>query len=248
MEILRRAFYSIYKIYVGLVFLISMIPFYPIFWSLLKLKKYRTTLFLEHFWSRIFLPLMGIFTTKVNFPKLNSPVVICPNHSSYFDIFVSIRVMPMPYSFMGKAELKTWPIFNSFFNSGLNILVERESKIGSAKAFRQAMKKVDEGYHLIIFPEATFSSDVPMLKEFKDGAFALAIKKQLPILPVTFLDNYKRFRTGGFFKSRATPGKCRVIFHDVIPTHGLTQADLVPLRQRVFDIIQKPILEDGNRR
>lgn len=247
MEILRRAFYTTYKIYVGLVFLISMVPFYPVFWLLLKLKRYKATLWLEHFWAKMFLPIMGIFINKIDFPQLEQPVIICPNHSSYFDIFVSIRVMPMPYSFMGKAELKTWPIFNSFFNSGLNILVDRENKLGSAKAFRQAMKKIDLGYHLIIFPEGTFSSDVPMLKEFKDGAFALAIKKQIPILPVTFLDNYKRFRTGGFFKSKATPGVCRVIFHDIIQTEGLTQADLVNLRQLVFDTIQKPIIEDGNR-
>jgi len=220
-----------------------MIPFYPIFWVLLKLKKFKTVLALENFWTRIFLPLAGIFTTiqqKHDFPK--APFIICPNHSSYFDIFASLRVMPRFYSFLGKAELQHWPIFNIFFNSGMNILVNRENKFGAAQAFKKSLKAIDDGKSLIIFPEAGIHSEAPKLLPFKDGAFALAIKKQIPIQPVTFLDNYKILKTGGFFKSRALPGECRVIFHKPIETKGLTQADLVNLRQQVFGIIQKPLL------
>lgn len=220
-----------------------MVPFFPMFWIFIRFKKFKTVLALEKFWTRIFLPLAGIFVSierKYSFPA--APMIICPNHSSYFDIFASLRVMPGYFAFLGKAELKSWPIFNIFFNSGMNILVKREDKIGAAQAFKKSIKSIDEGTSLIIFPEAGIPSNAPKLMPFKDGAFALAIKKQIPIQPVTFLDNYKILKTGGFFKSRALPGRCRVIFHKPIETKGLTQVDLVSLRQQVFGIIQKPLL------
>jgi len=220
-----------------------MIPFYPLFLVFIKLRKFKTVLALEKLWTRIFLPLAGIFFNIEQPHKFpNAPMIICPNHSSYFDIFASLRIMPGYYAFLGKAELKHWPIFNIFFNSGMNILVNREDKMGAAQAFKKSLKAIAEGQSLIIFPEAGIPSNAPKLMAFKDGAFALAIKKQIPIQPVTFLDNYKILKTGGFFKSRALPGRCKVIFHKPIETKGLTQADLVSLRQQVFGIIQKPLL------
>lgn len=244
MIFLKRAFYSLYKLYLAALFIVLIIPFYPFFWILIRQKKFESALALEKIFSYIALPMAGIFVVvkrPKNIPQ--QPFIICPNHSSYFDIFACIRAMPGYFVFLGKAELKHWPVFNIFFNSGMNILVNRDNKIGSAQAFKKSIIALQKNQNLIIFPEATIPKKVPQLKSFKDGAFALAIKMQVPILPVTFLDNYKILQTGGFFKSKAMPGRCRVIIHEPINTIGLTQNDLVSLRQQTFEIIQKPFLQ-----
>lgn len=142
---------------------------------------------------------------------------------------------------MGKSELETWPIFNLFFKTGMNILVDRSNKLGAAKAFLKASKALDRGESIVIFPEATIPSDTPKLKEFKDGAFSLAIKKQVPIVPVTFTNNFNLLKSGGFFKSRALPGLAPVIVHPPIITTAMTPEDLISLREQCYYTIQHPL-------
>ena len=71
---------------------------------------------------------------------------------------------------------------------------------------------------------------------FKDGAFSLAIEYQVPIVPVTFIDNWKVFyKSDG--KEFATPGFVRAVVHEPIETTGLTKNDVPMLREKVFNII-----------
>ena len=60
-----------------------------------------------------------------------------------------------------------------------------------------------------------------MLDEFKDGAFRLAINHQIPVVPITFADNKKRF-SYTFFSGG--PGRMRVKIHKFLDTKGLTIA------------------------
>jgi len=46
---------------------------------------------------------------------------------------------------------------------------------------------------ICIFPEGGVPDESIVLDEFKDGAFRLAIEHQIPIVPMTFADNKKRF-------------------------------------------------------
>ncbi|MBK7084896.1 MAG: 1-acyl-sn-glycerol-3-phosphate acyltransferase [Flavobacteriales bacterium] len=47
---------------------------------------------------------------------------------------------------------------------------------------------------MVLFPEGTIPLTVPRMKHFKDGALRLAIEKQVPIVPVTFLNHWRLFR------------------------------------------------------
>ena len=82
----------------------------------------------------------------------------------------------------------------------------------------------------------------PKLDLFKSGAFKLAIDAQVPILPITIIDNWKLFYTDPVLTGFARPGFARVVIHDEIPTKGLTKKDLVPLRHQTFEVINKPLL------
>ena len=76
------------------------------------------------------------------------------------------------------------------------------------------------------------------MDEFKDGAFRLAINHQIPIVPLTFADNKKRF-SYTFFSGR--PGRMRVKIHKFLSTKGLAIADTRPLNDNAKTIILKQL-------
>ena len=93
---------------------------------------------------------------------------------------------------------------------------------------------------MVIYPEGTIA-DTGILRPFKNGAFKLAIEKQVPIIPVANLNNWKLLQNGGFFKSLGRPGFSRVIVGEPIETKGMTEENLVDLRNQVRDFIQNEL-------
>lgn len=239
----------LWKLLFLLNFVIGLLVLFPIFYVLLLRPQWFPYAFkLKRLWANWIILVPGIFVTvknKQKLKKINGPVVYCANHVSYLDIVISYVVIPHYFVFMGKQELKKAPLFNIFFKE-MNILVDRKSRIGSHRAFVKAGEEIDKGNSMFLFPEGTISKDAK-LKKFKNGTFKLAIEKQVPIVPISFLNNWKLLQNGGFFKSNGRCGISRVVVHDPIETKGLTDADLLPLLEKVFNIINKDILEYENR-
>jgi len=108
--------------------------------------------------------------------------------------------------------------------------------MASHRAFMRAGQDIDKGHGTFIYPEAGISSNGKM-RGFKNGAFKLAIEKQVPIVPITYLNNWRLLQNGGFFKSFGGPGMSNIIVHKPISTAGLTENDLVSLKTKVYEII-----------
>ena len=141
--------------------------------------------------------------------------------------------------FMAKFELNKAPLFRIFFKD-MQISVNRESRTSSHKAFIRAGEELDKGHSIFIFPEGTISSN-GVLRNFKNGPFKLAVEKQVPILPITFMNNWKLLQNGGFFKSYGRPGVSRAIIHKPIDTRGMTEENIVDLRTQVFTLIDSAL-------
>ena len=93
----------------------------------------------------------------------------------------------------------------------------------------------------MVFPEGTFNMGTTPLKEFYDGAFRVAIETQTPIKPVLFLDAYRRLPYESLF--RLTPGRSRILYLAEIPVAGYTLADVVRLKEEVYAIMEKKLME-----
>jgi 1-acyl-sn-glycerol-3-phosphate acyltransferase len=106
----------------------------------------------------------------------------------------------------------------------------------------KSIRALQSNRSIIIFPEGGIvSTNFPfMANPLKDGAFAMAIQQQVPVLPISFLNNFQML-DDEFFALK--PGKIKVVIHTPIETKGMTQEDMPTLRERVFEIIQKPILD-----
>lgn len=171
------------------------------------------------------------------------PFIICPNHSSYVDIITMYRTFKNYFIFMGKMELNNWPLFHIFFSKGMNISVDRASITGAQKAYDRAKSELDKGHNIVIFPEGTIPPGAPKLKVFKNGAFKLALEKNVPIVPVTFLTNFKRLQAGPTLRNMGGPGPSEVIIHPAIHPANYKVQGASAMRNDTFATIEKPLLE-----
>lgn len=197
------------------------------------------------FYAKMWLFFSGIFIKVSGRENMieAGPYIICANHSSFVDIPVLYALLENYYVFTGKKEIESWPLFRVFYTSGMNILVDRHNPKGDMKAFKRMITVIDSGMPLMVFPEGTISKEAPKLTEFKSGAMSIAIKKQVPILPITFTSNWRRLQRKGLFEGKASPGIAGVIIHKPISTEGLTKKDLENLLENVKSTIEKPLIE-----
>lgn len=211
---------------------------FPLFYVALRTKHFDFVYRLKRFWSRVICfgsllyPVIFYKTKKYKLPK---PCVIVSNHTSYLDIVFSPFYIDHTAVYMGKAELLKIPLFKYFFVY-LDIPVNRKSIKDSHKALNEVGKKIDEGISAVIYPEGTIG-DRGKLKTFKNGAFKLAIEKQVPIVPVVNFNNWQYLENGGFFKSYGKPGIPEILVGNPINTIGMTEKNTDELKEKVYTFI-----------
>lgn len=245
MHYILLPFRVVYKIYYLFVFVLSLIITYPVMYYFLskptRFPKAFTLMKIHGFFLLLFAGACPKVKGAENIPE-NGAYIICPNHSSYLDIFCLYTIFPNYFVFTGKQEIEKWPLFHIYYTSGMNILVDRDNRVGSIKALKRISQEIDKQNPLVIFPEGTISKEAPKLTTFKSGAFAIAIQKQIPILPVTFVTNWKLLSRSGFWKGPAGPGIAEIVIHKPVITIGLKKEDINKIKEDVISIITGPLL------
>jgi 1-acyl-sn-glycerol-3-phosphate acyltransferase len=137
------------------------------------------------FWASVYLWAMPVWSVRVegrNTIRMRDRYVIVSNHQSQLDILLAFNLF-FPFKWVSKAEVFRIPFIG--WNMYLNryIKLKRGDKKGIAKMFVDCEKALAEGNSLFVFPEGT-RSETGSLKPFKSGAFILAKKMKIPILPV----------------------------------------------------------------
>ena len=232
----------LFKLWMFLVFFTSLAVLYvPFRLRLRKEEEHPRAFRLMNAWNRFLNVFLLVPVKRVSMAPLPPPpYVICANHGSYLDILHMYSMGLDFFLFMGKYELLKWPLLGMFFRR-MNIAVNRGNRTEAVKALAHAARSIDKGICVALFPEGTIPVSAPRMQRFKDGAFKLAIEKQVPIVPITFLDHWKLFGEPGELCSRGHPGFAHVVRHPFISTAGLTMADKEALRRRVHDTIEAPL-------
>lgn len=225
-----------------------MILLYPFFLVVLSRKSWRKYSFpINVLWSylvRIFLFIPIRKTQLSELPK--GPYLIIANHTSYYDIFLMYTLLPQHrFLFMGKSEILSYPILKTFFKR-LNIPVFRKDRLKAARSFIQAKQSIKEGWSIVIFPEGGIPDDnVPNMIPFKIGGFKLSKSTCIPIVPITFLDNYHLFSDPTQTWGYAHPGLSRIVIHSAISVEEQQLLSEEELCKKAFDIIASPLREKG---
>ncbi len=189
----------------------------------------------RNIWASTILYGMGCFPIFKREEKLQKgqSYMLVANHTSMLDIMLMLRTSKNPFVFVGKKELQNIPLFG-FFYKRVCILVDREDSRSRTAVYRRAQKRLNQGLSICIFPEGGVPDESVVLDKFKDGAFKMAIAHGIPVVPITFLDNKKRFPFR-FFSGQ--PGRLRVKVHRFLDTSRLKETDKTVLREETRDLI-----------
>ncbi|WP_166960120.1 lysophospholipid acyltransferase family protein [Yeosuana marina] len=236
MKIFKYIFWVLYRVWFYILVIIPIIILFPIlFISILKETWYPYFFKLARFWAQFILIGMG-FKVKVEahqIPEKDKSYMFIANHTSMADVMLMLAVIKNPFVFVGKKELGKIPLFG-FFYKRTCILVDRSSAKSRQAVFLRAQKRLKSGLSICIFPEGGVPEEHIELDTFKDGAFRLAINHHIPVVPLVFLDNKKRF-SYTFFSGG--PGKMRVKIHKFLETGNLTVNDTKILNSKARMII-----------
>ena len=203
----------------------------------------------RNIWSNIIMYGMG-FYPEIKFKqhiKKGKSYMLVSNHKSMIDIMLMLSLSKDPIVFVGKKELEKIPLFGYFYRR-VCILVDRSSPESRKEVYTKAIKRLDTGISVCIFPEGGVPDPSVILGKFKNGAFSLAIQFQIPIVPITFLDCEKKFPY--FFAYNhfyGSPGKLRANVHEFIETKGLNQENREFLKEKVYDIMHKDLLSNSSQ-
>lgn len=241
MEILKSVAILIWRIWFYILLALPIIVMFPFLVLFTSSEKFYPQYFIcARIWAKCILFGMGFFPKKQTAANLikGKSYMFVANHTSITDIMLMLAVVDHPFVFLGKVELARIPLFGYFYRRTC-ILVDRGSQKSRLEAFAEAQRRLKQGNSICIFPEGGVPDDKKIeLASFKDGAFRLAIDHQIPIVPITFHDNKRRFPYTFFSGS---PGKMRARIHKVIPTNNKTQEDKRELKCRVYETILKEL-------
>ncbi|MFT7331432.1 MAG: putative phosphoserine phosphatase/1-acylglycerol-3-phosphate O-acyltransferase [Roseivirga sp.] len=141
------------------------------------------------------------------------PAVFCFNHQSSADFFILMKLLRRDIAGIAKKELEYTPMGPVFKALGA-IFIDRSNKKKAIQAMKPAVEALKGGTSIVIAPEGTRSGS-KTLGAFKKGAFHLAIKGGVPIIPIVIKNAYMAMPKGSkIFK----PTHIEVVVLDPVDT------------------------------
>jgi len=159
----------------------------------------------------------------------SKPVVYAVNHASALDIPVLYAYLPFQFRILFKKELLSYPIIGGHLRRSGQVCIDQQNPGRSIGSVRSALKSVKQGMPLVIFPEGGRTDD-GQIKSFMAGAFFLAIKAQVEIVPIALVGTFELLPMNTYH-IKCRPLEMRV--GEPIPTAGLKLHDMPALSAKV---------------
>jgi 1-acyl-sn-glycerol-3-phosphate acyltransferase len=198
---------------------------------------------LGRIWSRWIVRACGIELEIEGLERLRpgQSYVLISNHLSNFDIWSTLGFMPFTTRFVAKKELLRLPVFGQALALSDHIVIDRQDPEAAIAKINDAAAHTPEGIGILFYAEGTRSRD-GKIHDFKKGGVSLALRAQLPIVPVT-VSGTRKFLPRGCAVIRPG-GRVRIVLADPIPTADLPFEARDELNQRVRQIVMSNYVED----
>jgi len=164
--------------------------------------------------------------------------IFMSNHASNLDPPILIPVVPGRCSVLVKKELFRIPILGTGMKVADLVPVDRSDREAAIESVKAAVEVLQQGLHMIIFPEGTRSVDGRLLP-FKKGPFHLAMESGIFVVPVTLLGTFECWPKTRF---ALRPGTATVVFHPPIDPHAFSDRDA--LMKAVSHVIASALPSD----
>ena len=160
--------------------------------------------------------------------------VYAVTHASALDIPVLYVYLPFQFRILFKKELLSYPIVGWHLRRSGQVCIDQQKPTRSIAHIRSAVKSLQAGMPLVIFPEGGRTPDGE-IKPFMPGAFYLAIKAQVDVVPVALVGTFELLPMNTYhIKSR--PLEMRV--GEPIPTAGFSLGDMETLSAKVHQAME----------
>jgi 1-acyl-sn-glycerol-3-phosphate acyltransferase len=159
----------------------------------------------------------------------SKPHVYAVNHASAMDIPVLYVYLPFQFRIVFKKELLKYPVVGWQLKRSGQVCIDQQKPANSIAAIRSAVKSLKAGMPLVIYPEGGRTPDGE-IKPFLPGAFFLAIKAQVDIVPIALVGTYELLPMDTYH-IKCRPLEMRV--GEPISTAGLKLRDMEAVSARV---------------
>lgn len=159
--------------------------------------------------------------------------VITANHQSHYDIYVLYGWLGVDFKWVMKKELENVPVLGLACKALGHIFIDRSDSKGAVDTINAAKAKIVNGTSVLFFPEGTRSGDGKM-REFKKGAFKMAVDLGIPVLPVTINGTRNILPKNSL---DLMPGGVTMIIHKPIPVKDYHEENMNKLMDETRMII-----------
>jgi 1-acyl-sn-glycerol-3-phosphate acyltransferase len=186
-------------------------------------------------WATIILKTMGIRVRVEGAEHITGlpSAVYAANHLSALDIPVLYSSLPGQFRIMAKRELFRYPFLGWYLKRSGQIPIVYGDAHASLKSLNRAGDALRKGMPLMVFPEGGRSA-TGRLQPFMGGAFFVAIRAQVPVVPLAIVGTYEMLPINSF---HTLSGEVALVIGEPIPTAGLRLRDMEKLSAQVKQAI-----------
>jgi len=206
-------------------------------------KTGRTQHRIARVWARLCIWLSGSHVTVRHRERLalHPVAVYASNHTSYMDTPVIFASLPFQFRILAKKEL--WPIafIGWYLNRSGQIPIDTANRQATLSSLGAGARALRAGMPLFVFPEGARTPD-GTLRPFLSGAAYLAIRSQVPLVPIALDGVYDLLpiHTHHFY-----PGELTLHVGEPIDTKGMSvrQAEELTARLRaaILQMLEYPV-------
>lgn len=186
-------------------------------------------------WSRMILGTLGVKVQVEGLTKIDTSKahIYAVNHLSALDIPVLYKYLPFQFRILAKKELFRYPFMGWHLRRSGQIAVDQQNMRKSVHSISKAVKSLQAGMPIVIFPEGGRSQD-GQLQPFMGGAFYLAIKGQVDVIPMALVGTFETLPMNSF---HIRPHPVRLLVGEPISTVGMNIRSTDELTQKARNAI-----------
>ena len=155
------------------------------------------------------------------------------NHLSYYDTPVLFAKLPFQFRILAKQSLWSIPFIGWYLNRSGQVPIAADSPRSAVAGLLRGVKTLQAGLPLVLFPEGGRTDDGTM-HPFQSGAAFMAIRAQVPLIPVALIGTYELLPMHTY---HLTPRPLKVVIGEPLTTVGLTSKDAEALTAQLFSAI-----------